>query len=81
MFWSLIFSVMALQHNRLTLRTNHNIACSKFTAYRIYVRVFLALSPKVAPIPKTRFEKGLEPPLFKNTASIIYYSTFTILML
>jgi hypothetical protein len=51
-----------LQHNCPAFITNHNIACSTFIAYHIYVRVILAFGPKMAPISKKHRKKAFGTP-------------------
>ena len=60
MFLSKFIYVIDHKTNGRTFFTNHNIAGFGLLAYNIYVRVFLALSPKMAPIKltKNKMESG-----------------------
>ncbi len=60
MFLSKFIYVIHHKTKVWTFYTNHNIAGFGLLAYNIYVRVFLALSPKMAPITKTKWKQGSE---------------------
>ncbi len=59
------FMSLTLQHNRLTFLT-----CSDLAPYRIYVRVIMALSPKMAPISKINRKQGSVHPLTSTHRSV-----------
>ena len=58
MFLSKFIYVIHHKIKGRTFYTNHNIAGFGLLAHNIYVRVFLALSPKMAPITKNKMESG-----------------------
>jgi hypothetical protein len=65
-----------LQHNCPAFITNHNIACSTFIAYHIYVCESSWLSAlKMAPISKKHRKQRLEHPLIQE----IQYKLYTTL--
>ena len=72
MFLSKFIYVIDHKTNGRTFFTNHNNAGFGLIAYNIYVRVILALSPKMAPITKTKWNQGPEHTL------IIVYSIGTV---
>ncbi len=74
MFLSKFIYVIDHKTNGRTFFTNHNIAGFGLLAYNIYVRVFLALSPKMAPITKNKMESG-----FGTHPTTIYYRWYVVL--
>ncbi len=65
MFFSKFIYVIDHKTNGRAFFTNHNIAGFGLIAYNIYVRVFLALSPKMAPITKSKWNQGPEHTLLE----------------
>jgi hypothetical protein len=74
MFLSKFIYVIDHKTNSRTFFTNHNIPGFGLIAYNIYVRVILALSPKMAPISKKKKNRVKEllrtPPTGTGTSDI-----------
>ncbi len=79
MFLSKFVYVIDHKTNGRTFFTNHNIAGFGLIAYNIYVRVFLALSPKMAPnsIKHPQNTSGTHPTTNTNTATTNTNTTTT----